>query len=524
MPEILKNNGIYSHLVSDHQHYWEDGGATYHTRYRSWECERGQEGDPWKGDLSFENAVHKTAFGPRPHNDSGINIQRQDCVNRSYIKKISDFPQEKTFADGIEFIEKNHGYDNWFLQIETFDPHEPFFVDDKFREIYQKEGMEVSEYDWPPYGPATESQSFVEGMRNRYRALLSMCDNSLGKILDLMDQYQMWEDTMLIVNTDHGYMLGEHMWWAKSIMPLYDELAHIPMFIWDPRSGKQKERRKSLVQTIDLAPTILDFFGVDIPKDMQGIALKDTIAVDKPVRKYALFGIFGSMIHITDGRYVYMRAPETRENQPLIEYTLMPTMMRGRMPEKRLRNAFLQEPFTFTKECPVLAVPAMEEGGEVAPCYRFGNKLYDLERDAKEETPVSDSKKEAELATAMVRLMRENDAPKEQFVRMGLPQEGEVTEDMVIEEREKRKEGEVLKSLSDYQWDDGTMWQFAALENMTSTFMEPVKLESEFRKFMEHMGNKQVTKKNIFSFAKNVFPGEELEAGLFTLEMAGRLV
>ena len=37
MPQILKNNGVYTHLVSDHVHYWEDGGATYHSRYNSWE-------------------------------------------------------------------------------------------------------------------------------------------------------------------------------------------------------------------------------------------------------------------------------------------------------------------------------------------------------------------------------------------------------------------------------------------------------------------------------------------------------
>lgn len=47
MPEILKKNGIYSHLVSDHLHYWGDGGATYHTRYSSWECVRGQVADTW---------------------------------------------------------------------------------------------------------------------------------------------------------------------------------------------------------------------------------------------------------------------------------------------------------------------------------------------------------------------------------------------------------------------------------------------------------------------------------------------
>ena len=87
----------------------------------------------------------------------------------------------------------------------------------------------------------------------------------------------MWDDTMLIVNTDHGFMLGEHLWWAKGVMPLYNEMARTPLFIWDPRSGVKGERRQSLVQNIDLAPTLLDYFQTDIPKDMQGSALRDVI-------------------------------------------------------------------------------------------------------------------------------------------------------------------------------------------------------------------------------------------------------
>ena len=47
-PEILRNNKIYSHLVTDHYHYFEDGGATYHNRFNSWDFIRGQESDPWK--------------------------------------------------------------------------------------------------------------------------------------------------------------------------------------------------------------------------------------------------------------------------------------------------------------------------------------------------------------------------------------------------------------------------------------------------------------------------------------------
>ncbi len=42
-----------------------------------------------------------------------------------------------------------------------------------------------------------------------------MCDAHLGKVLDVMDELEMWDDTLLIVNTDHGFLLGEHDWWAK---------------------------------------------------------------------------------------------------------------------------------------------------------------------------------------------------------------------------------------------------------------------------------------------------------------------
>ena len=72
------------------------------------------------------------------------------------------------------------------------------------------------------------------------------------------------------------------------------------MFIWDPRSKKCGERRKSLVQNIDMAPTILRYFGIEPPKDMQGFDLERTIRDDTPVREAALFGIHGGHVNVTD--------------------------------------------------------------------------------------------------------------------------------------------------------------------------------------------------------------------------------
>jgi arylsulfatase A-like enzyme len=116
LPEILKERGVYSHLVSDHQHYWEDGGATYHTRYSSWEISRGQEGDPWKGQVADPGM-------PESLNAERGGMWRQDWINRGYMKREDDQPQALTFAKGLDFIRTNHNQDNWFLQIETFDPH-----------------------------------------------------------------------------------------------------------------------------------------------------------------------------------------------------------------------------------------------------------------------------------------------------------------------------------------------------------------------------------------------------------------
>ena len=130
MPEILKEHGIHSHLASDHTHYWEDGGSTYHTRYSTWEGFRGQEGDPWKG-----------IAGEFPDRDPNLiqhqgyrgKLYRQDNINRTYLEDERCHPQVRTFDAGLEFLEANRDRDNWFLQIETFDPHEPFFSYERFR-------------------------------------------------------------------------------------------------------------------------------------------------------------------------------------------------------------------------------------------------------------------------------------------------------------------------------------------------------------------------------------------------------
>ena len=409
MPQILNDNKIHSHLVTDHYHYWEDGGATYHNRFSTFELVRGQEGDHWKGEVVDGSTA-------KPGDESRTHALLQDQINRRYITEESAMPQAQTFALGMDFIRKNRDVDNWYLQIETFDPHEPFFTQEQWKALYPHH-YEGPLFDWPDYAPVTEPPEVVQHLRYEYAALMSMCDHYLGKVLDLMDELDLWDDTLLIVNTDHGFLLGEHDWWAKLHMPWYNELANIPLFIWDPRAQAADQRRGSLVQTIDLPATILEYFDIERPPDMQGLPLRDTIVDDSAVREAALYGVHGGHVNVTDGRYVYMRAAEREDGKPLYNYTLMPSHMRRPFRLDELRGATLQAPFDFTKGCPTLKAAARGSNWFMP---EFETLLYDLASDPRQERPLKDSAIESDMIEKMVSLMRANDAPVEQYQRLGI--------------------------------------------------------------------------------------------------------
>jgi len=416
VPRMLKQNGVSSHLISDHQHYWEDGGCTYHTQYSTWQFHRGQEGDPFVGQVADPQP---------PENAHGRNSgSRQDLINRQFMQREEDQPQAKTFDAAIDFIHRNHSEDSWFLQIETFDPHEPFFSQRKYKDRYPEHyaDYEGPHWDWPPYQPVDEPPELVEHMRYEYASLLNMCDSKLGEVLDRMDTYNMWDDTMLIVWTDHGFLLGEHDCWAKMWMPFYEEVAHTPFFVWDPRSRVEGERRQALVQpAIDIGPSLLEFFGIDRTPHMTGKVLRDVVARDESVREAAIFGMHGHQGNVTDGRYVYMREPARPENTPLFEYTLMPTHMRGPFSVDELcgDNIQLTEPFSFTKGCRTMQIPSNKLGAE-APMRRFGTQLFDLEEDPRQENPITDAEVEERMIGLLKGEMETCDAPAEQFERLGL--------------------------------------------------------------------------------------------------------
>jgi len=407
---MLRDHNVHTHLASDHYHYWEENAANYHTRFNTWEFFRGQEGDPWIGHVgAFDEPEHINGKG-RP----------QDWINRMYITAEPDWSLVQTIDAGLDYMRRNRDEDNWFLQIECFDPHEPFFAPEAYLDYYPDLAKDYDGplFDWPPYNKTDGySDIQIEAIRKRYAALLTMCDKHLGRFLDAMDEMNLWDETMLVVWTDHGHLLGEHGWFAKNSPPWWEELSHIPLWIWDPRSpAAAGQRRDSLVQTIDLAPTLLGAFGIEPTARMTGVDLANVIADDTGGREAGLFGGFGHYVNCTDGRYVLMKAPVREDGGPLHDYTLHPVRYRG---AARAGNFAYEsvEPFDYMCGTRPLRVPVQGRGGTA---YEMGDLLYDLAADPQQKSPINDENIKSRMTSLMVQLMQQCDAPAEQYDRIGV--------------------------------------------------------------------------------------------------------
>ena len=426
--ELLRSGGIYTHLVSDHYHYWEDGGSTYHNRYSSWEFIRGQEWDKWKAMVQPPMERFRARYHSLQQPAGAGDGRLQSMVNREHMKDEPDYCCPRSFAAAFEFLDANREADNWLLHLECFDPHEPFSAPPRFRELYPT-GYSGPILDWPRYKRNEETALEVKELRANYAALMTMCDEYFGRLLDYLDRHDMWADTAVVLTTDHGFLLSEHDWWGKNRMPFFNEIAHIPLLIHHPSmKSRSGQRRQALTQTIDVMPTLLDLFGLPLPASIEGQSLLPLLEGDRKVRDAALYGMFGAGTNVTDGRYTYFRYPADMSTQDLYEYTLMPMHQKSLFPLEELSRAELVRGFGFSRGVPLLKVPARRnlKGQPVGHLGQGGGYedtttvLYDLHADPEQQTPLQDPAVEQRLLGEIDSLMRRNEAPAEAFTRLGL--------------------------------------------------------------------------------------------------------
>lgn len=423
----LRRRGVITQLITDHPHLFEVGGENYHTDFTAWAYERGHESDPWKTrpDPSW---LGTPSFGRgHTHYDN----------SRGYFRGEEDFPGPRTMqATARWLLEDAPAHrakgEPFFLFVDEFDPHEPFDTPEEWASRYD-DSWEGAHLTWPPYavdalknGVITERDAVQ--IRAQYGGKLSMIDHWLGKVLDALDATNAWEDTVVILTTDHGHYLGDRDVygrdvWGKPGVPVYKPLGHIPLMVAWP--GEPASTSNVLTTSTDIHATIADVFDAPISHVAHGSSLKPVITGEATrVRDWLLTGVWGREVQLVTDDWRYTRGP-SGDNMPHSMWSnRWSTMPIASMPDYRMPMPDARATLDFMpgSTIPVIRQPFRE--GDMLPFWAYAKQYETLLFDRKEDPGETTNRINDVMAQDAEELLRtallEVNAPSEHFERLSL--------------------------------------------------------------------------------------------------------
>lgn len=416
LPSLLKDHNIFSHITTDHCHYFRTGGEGYVQQFSTWDFHRGQEGDPWVSSIDDPKNMPSNYYGK---------LRSQYQKNRTKWSNEEEYPSPRTFASATQWLSDNKDKDDFLLMVEAFDPHEPFDVPDEYMNLYESTKMDKSYFEIPDYAPVDVPEGAVDYIQKRYAALLTMTDKWFGKLIQHLKDLSMYEDTMIIMTTDHGYFLGEKGYFGKNYMHLYNELAHLPLIVHFPKGELAGKRIDALTQNIDIMPTLLDFYHIEIPQCVQGASWITLLDNPKEYKKeYVLYGYHGMAVNVSDGHYTLFKAPN-KDNKPCYEYTCMPTTIRKFLGENVEKEIEMGRYFKRT-DFPLYRIPVTQPS--IIDNIKFGQKeireqkLFNIDEDYAQLHNIYEKGEPQTLhmEALLKKGLEEVDAPLEQFTRIDL--------------------------------------------------------------------------------------------------------
>ena len=272
LAQILAGNGFHTAAVVDTPFYVR-GDMNYDRGFETFFMYPGQEG-------SGTRVQHKG------HHES------RDLVASWRYESDRNAPQ--TFTRAMRWLEQ-HYKEDFFLYIDTWDPHEPWDAPAYYTEPY------LPGYDGgivqPIYAHWQDVPGFSEELVNKAHATycgeITMVDAWIGHLLRRVEDMGLMGNTAIIFTSDHGFYFGEHgglfgkmtfekrgdgrpfqhgdenARWAHS--PLYEELVKIPLLVYLP--GVEPGVYSGHTSVVDVMPTVLDFLGLEVPEAVDGVSL-----------------------------------------------------------------------------------------------------------------------------------------------------------------------------------------------------------------------------------------------------------
>jgi len=178
----------------------------------------------------------------------------------------------------------------FFLAVGIIRPHLPFGAPARYLEMYKDVEMPAVPHPGKPAGKTTWHRSgefmkynrwgrnpntdaeFSAHVRRHYAACVTYADAQVGRILARLDELRLRDRTIVVLWGDHGWHLGEHSIWGKHA--LFEESLRSPLIVDYPGIPHPGQSTQSMVETLDLFPTLCDLTGLEVPDFVHGASLR----------------------------------------------------------------------------------------------------------------------------------------------------------------------------------------------------------------------------------------------------------
>lgn len=309
----FKNNGYYTARVSKIFHMGVPGGIEKGTDGAddpaSWTERFNSAGPEWKAPGDGET-LENNADGRKPGPVGGNTFVVVEADGNDLVHSDG-----KTAAKAVELIKQNRDKP-FFLGVGFVRPHVPFVAPRKdYTDFLPYSRMQLPpklEDDWTDIPKAGINYKTSKNMKmdlrrqkkavGGYYASVAFMDRMVGQVLNGLKEAGLEDNTIVIFTSDHGYHLGEHDFWAK--VSLHDESAAVPLIIRMP--GKKPAVCHSLVELLDLYPTLSNLCGLEVPKHLQGKDISKMMTDPAKEVRSAAFSVNGKGFLLREQDWAYI--------------------------------------------------------------------------------------------------------------------------------------------------------------------------------------------------------------------------
>ncbi|MBL8232000.1 MAG: sulfatase [Bryobacterales bacterium] len=326
MPQLFKNNGYQS--IREGKMYHMGVPTTVGT-------DRWQDAASWTHNGSPQGKEHRSKGEGR-----NLTPQVGEGGAMNYIR-TPDASEQADFDAAnraIAHLEK-HRNDPFFLGLGFVRPHVPLVAPDKYFDLYPLSRIRIAKNpandldDIPAIVPKVigerahhmgmNADQQMEGLR-AYYASISFMDDQLGRVLKVLDQLKMRDNTLIVFQSDHGWHLGEHTFWQKR--SLMEESAKVPLIVSAPGRKGHGQVCRSLVELVDVYPTVAELTGLKPPENLHGkslVPLLDDARKDHKATAHTQLNVpqvRGRTVRTEHFRYIHWRTPSGEIAEELYDH------------------------------------------------------------------------------------------------------------------------------------------------------------------------------------------------------------